>query len=259
MKLTGVDTRSENARNLLNDRDIMLLFSGLPINSFSPRKASYPLDYWGVIIAAYSGARASEIAQLLCEDIVEKHGIWCFQFANDRDENHNFDKDRSQKSDNALRLVPIHNQIIELGFGDYVSQVGSGRLFPQEVAVGGRFGHRLSKHFLEYRKAMSVDGKGQTFHGLRHSHANKMSDAGIDLRIISDLHGRARGTDETSIRYIKIAKLEQLNTAIQLVEYKEAFDCVLDWNTVKKHIEFKRINAQGGTLKKARLSGVKRK
>lgn len=253
MKRNGVDTRPESARNVLCDEDILQLFSGLPMNSLRPRKASYPLDYWGVLIAAYTGARASEIAQLLFDDIVEKHGIWCFQFANDHDENKKFDQNRSQKSNNALRCVPIHDVIIEAGFQEYVDQIESGLLFPQEKAVRGRFGHRLSKDFGTYRKDMDVDGNGQTFHGFRHSHANKLRDADINSKLISDLHGRARGNNETDIRYIKRHKVAELNRAIQLVDYVGATKYLPTWSRIKNNIEFKRVNAQGGTRKKDRL------
>lgn len=253
MKRQGIDTRPSEARNELSDEDIIQLFSGLPVNSLRPRKASYPLDFWGVLIAAYTGARASEIAQLLYDDIVEKHGVWCFRFANDKDENHGYDLNRSQKSVNALRLVPIHRTIIEAGFEEYVNLVGSGALFPQEIPVKGRFGHRLSKDFSTFRKDMDVDGNGQTFHGFRHSHANKLSDAGIRSKTISDLHGRSRGTGETDIRYIKATKVKELNEAVQIVEYNDALKYLPRWDVVKKYIEFDRVNAQGGTLKSDRL------
>jgi integrase len=245
-KKAGVSTRADEERNMLSDKDIRMLFSGLPMNVLRPRKVSYPLDYWGVLIAAYSGARASEIAQLLVADILQVHGILCFRFANDNDENENHDPDRSQKTDNAFRYVPIHDVLLNVGLLEYIAAAGNELLFSQEVVVSGRYGHRFSKDFSIYRKDMDVIDGGQTLHGFRHSHATKMRNAGVDSKMISEIHGRARGTDETDIRYIKAHKIEDLNRAIQCVVYEDdEIDFLPTWEMVKdKFITYERVNAK---------------
>jgi len=63
LKKAGIK-RANRQRAKLSNEDISIILSALPMNELRPRKVSYPLDYWGPILAAYTGARASEIAQL---------------------------------------------------------------------------------------------------------------------------------------------------------------------------------------------------
>ncbi|WP_181708284.1 hypothetical protein [Chthonobacter rhizosphaerae] len=65
--------------------------------------------YWLPLIALYSGARRTEIAQLRIRDLRQgENGIWFFDFT---DEGH----EQSLKTASSVRSVPVHRELIRLG------------------------------------------------------------------------------------------------------------------------------------------------
>jgi integrase len=84
--------------------------------------------YWTNLLLAYTGARRSEIAGLLVEDVSNENGI---PFVYIR-ENHL----RSLKTSFSKRRIPLHPHIIELGFLEFTSKarnVSHGVLFPEAI------------------------------------------------------------------------------------------------------------------------------
>lgn len=234
-------------RSMLTDDDIWIIFSALPMNEIRTRKVSYPLDFWGPLISAYSGARASEIAQLDVADIMCLHDVWCFAFV-DAEEGSE-DKYKKVKTENAERVVPIHSALISLGFLDYVKSVNETKLFPQEEPVAGKYGKRFSSDFATFRKDIYPEGVGVTLHGFRHSHATKLSRAGYSEKVISQLQGREQGKSITGLRYIKNDEIEYLSQAIESVVYKgeqygDVLAHVLAWREVESKITFEVVNAK---------------
>ena len=75
----------------------------------------------GPLIGLYSGMRLEEICQLYCEDIVEKNSIWCFDINQNPSKDGTVDK--QLKNLNAVRLVPIHDRLRELGFLEHVQKM----------------------------------------------------------------------------------------------------------------------------------------
>ena len=80
---------------------------------------------WVALSLIFSGARCMEVLQLRHADVRCVNGVMCFDF-NRRGGN-------SIKNDPSLRLVPIHSQLMALGFLDWVASAHgqpSDRLFP---------------------------------------------------------------------------------------------------------------------------------
>lgn len=78
------------------------------------------------MIALFTGARINEICQLHTDDIKEKNGI-PFISINEEDEKH-------VKTKAGIRQVPIHSELIKIGFLDYVAEIrakGETLLFPE--------------------------------------------------------------------------------------------------------------------------------
>ncbi|TIT88774.1 MAG: hypothetical protein E5W59_17825, partial [Mesorhizobium sp.] len=84
-------------------------------------------DYqkWGPLIGLYTGARLNEICQLELSDIKQDDGVWYFDFNDEGDQ-------KRLKTTASRRRVPIHNQLIAMGFLEYVDSLRAGqtRLFP---------------------------------------------------------------------------------------------------------------------------------
>jgi integrase len=169
--------------------------------------------YWIPLIALLSGMRQEEICQLHVEDVREAEGVVYFD-VNDR-------PPRKLKNATAVRLVPIHKDLISLGFLDHVEacrRVGEPRLFPnlQRGGADARLGHAFSKWFTRYRQERGLYRRGLDFHALRHTATTLMHQAGIEAAVID--HATGHTTPGETARYTKGSRLHQLQTAINSVD-----------------------------------------
>ena len=198
-ELLPVDHRSDaEKRSVFTLEDVQMMFSQPLWSGSKSKKRRHETGpvvfkdhhYWINIALALSGARRGEIAGLLTTDILEEDGI---QFAYIR-ANHL----RGLKKSHCKRRVPLHPQLIELGFLDFVEEVRqSGRtaLFPEAIParsrafadnIGGgyasyddKFGDALDHVWRQnLTRAFPGNPKGYTLHSLRH-YAN---DTLINLR-----------------------------------------------------------------------------
>ena len=103
------------------------------------KKAGKEAAYWIPLIACYTGARLTEIAQLWTDDIAMELGKEAFEFRADAQ------RDQKLKNTGSWRAVPMHSELIRLGFCDYVQSLPKGELFPHlpkegKNGAGGQFG-----------------------------------------------------------------------------------------------------------------------
>ena len=125
--------------------------------------------FWLPYMALYSGARLGELAQLLIADVRQESGVWCLNITEDEDD------DKSLKTAGSHRLIPIHPELIRLGFLDYHTRqlaAGSERLFPEiERDTRGFYSGRPSRWFRSYSAAIGLKAPDHTtnFHSFRHT------------------------------------------------------------------------------------------
>lgn len=81
--------------------------------------------FWLPITAMLTGARIAELCQLSREDISERHGVWTLQIT--------AAGGRRLKTPQSERIVPLHEELIRLGFLSYV------RKRPWKEGVGSLF------------------------------------------------------------------------------------------------------------------------
>ena len=169
--------------------------------------------FWLPLIAVFSGMRQEEICQLHLEDLRQESGIWVFD-VNDK-------PPRQLKNRNAVRLVPVHRQLLAMGliaYADGLRTAGKERLFPQLTSGGAddRFGHNFSKNFTYYRRQIGLYQPGLDFHSFRHSATTFMAHAGVSVPIIDQLTGHA--TPGETARYTKGFRIEQLQQGINSID-----------------------------------------
>lgn len=168
--------------------------------------------FWLPLIAIFSALRQEEICQLHCQDVRQEEGVWVFDI--------NSVPPRQLKNGNAVRLVPIHDKLIQLGFMDYVDQQRRGRrerVF-QGLTGGGadnRFGHNFTKWFTRYRRDVGLYRQRLDFHSFRHSATTFMQWAQVPLPVIDRLTGHA-SAGETA-RYTKHLQVVQLAEGINAI------------------------------------------
>ncbi|MDF7826574.1 phage integrase SAM-like domain-containing protein [Pontiellaceae bacterium B12227] len=76
------------------------------------------MRFWVPLIALYSGARLNEICQMCIGDVVEIDGILCF----DINERNKEITHKNVKNKSSRRRIPIHPDLIELGFLRFVAK-----------------------------------------------------------------------------------------------------------------------------------------
>ena len=142
---------------------------------------------WAPIICAFTGARISEITQLRKEDVRQEGDRWIIRIT----------PDAGTVKAGDYRDVPLHRQIVDLGFIDYVNAAGAGPLFhnatePEKFATAAS---SVSDEISKWLRRSKVTPEGvQPNHGWRHRLKTKASELGIDARVIDAIQGHAGRT-----------------------------------------------------------------
>lgn len=130
---------------------------------FVPRKSLGKAQYWLPLLSLLSGARLEELAQLHVEDIRHdpQHGHYLYI--------HNAEE-RKVKTASSWRQVPLHPELVKLGFLEYVKQVKAGRLFPTlKPDKYGKLATTFSTWFGRYLDQLGITDESKVFHSFRHS------------------------------------------------------------------------------------------
>ena len=121
--------------------------------------------YWLPLIALYSGARRTEIAQLKARDVRQSaEGIWFFDFTAS-------DADQSVKNIASARVTPVHPELIRLGLLAYAAnrtELGpSAPMWPGFEPPVEPKAKAWSKWFGRYLGQHVTDSPAKTFHSFR--------------------------------------------------------------------------------------------
>ncbi|GGJ36151.1 site-specific integrase [Sphingopyxis bauzanensis] len=169
--------------------------------------------FWLPLIAVFSGMRQEEICQLRLTDVRQVESIWIFDL--------NMRTGQQLKNANAIRQVPVHAELIRLGFLTYADEqrkVGKDLLFAnlQPGGADDRLGHNYSKWFSRYRRETGLFVPGRDFHSFRHSATTFMSRASVQHSVIDAVTGHA--TAGETARYDKGLTVSNLKEAIDTIE-----------------------------------------
>jgi integrase len=123
--------------------------------------------YWLPLVMLFSGARPGEIAQLLVDDVREMHGRWIMHITEEGDGT------KSVKTKGSQRVVPIHPELVRLGFVEFCKEKKKGsdkRLFPEaERNERGQIAAKFSREFGRYLTRIGIkDGRGLSLYSFRH-------------------------------------------------------------------------------------------
>lgn len=166
--------------------------------------------YWCPLIGAFTGARREEIAGLAPADVIQKDGIWCFAIEDS--------ELRRVKNLSSHRVVPIHSQLIGLGFLDHVQKARDSEqrgLFPELYEPGNNaFGRKVGRRMRQViDQELGAEGSNLSFHSLRHYVQNELDYAGVDDRLVRDIVGH-EGIDIHDKVYRKAAPIRTLANAV---------------------------------------------
>lgn len=133
--------------------------------------------YWVPLIMLFCGARPAEIAQLGIDDVREDRGHWIMHITTEGEGG------KSVKTDGSMRVVPVHPELVRLGFLDYhasMRKAGHSRLFPlAERSERGQMMADFSRDFPRYLTKIGLkDGRGLSLYSFRHGVADALRRAG---------------------------------------------------------------------------------
>jgi integrase len=177
------------------------------------KQAGGAAAYWIPLIGLYTGARIGELAQLRVMDVEDVHGKVPLFSLTDEGEG------QSLKTKAGRRKVPIHSELIRLGFLDYVDALqkrGELNLWPSLTSRKAKPGDYFGRWFSEYRKKLGF-GEYPDFHCLRHTVRSALAEAEVPEDTIDALVGHeAKGTGRRVYTHRAVATLQK---AIEILHY----------------------------------------
>lgn len=227
-------TSKKDKRSAFSDEDLRKIFEGHIYNDPQPRTRPH---YWAYLLFLYTGARTNEICQLGIDDIKQKDGIWFIDINDSTAESQDIAL-KSTKRETTNREVPIHKELIELGFLTFVDNIkarnekdkhGLLRLFPEYTYTEqSNYGKKCSEYFNGknggdgYRHRVGVGtSKGKSklvLYSFRHTLSTDLERAGVSEKIGFAITGHSTGNNSGNI-YRKGPTLEQKKEAIEKVSY----------------------------------------
>jgi len=185
----------------------------------------YSFRYWLPLLALYTGARANELCQLLVDDVYKIDDILALDI--------NDHQNKKVKTTNAIRKIPVHQTIINLGFMDYVDTVrktGESKLFPMLKPDRHKDSARkLSRFFNESYKSYNglLDYCGvkkhtpigkKVFHSFRHTLINQWKQQRLDSSILKQIAGHS-SSDLTLDTYGKDFPLSEVYKELNKISF----------------------------------------
>lgn len=181
----GIDikARTTNKRRAITADEMSALF-GTPLHTRyalpEAKQGGQDAAYWIPLIGAFTGARLGEVCQLRTADVQTVDGIPALVLTDDGE-------GQSIKTDAGHRTIPIHSELIRLGFLGYVEamrKAGHASMWPALPIRKDRLSDYFGRWFKEFRESLGMVGADQpSFHYFRHSVRPLMRRAGIDSRI----------------------------------------------------------------------------
>lgn len=171
---------------------------------------------WASLIAIFTGSRLDEVCGLRVSDVQEVEGILCISINDDDPDGKKHLKTRASR-----RIVPVHSQLIELGFQRLVDQArqrgSDARLFPDfSYSVGNGYERNQSRWFNErFLTGLGLKSKEKVLHGLRHAMTTQLNRADVPEPMVQSIVGHQRKGMSMDTYFKKGFKMSQLKDAIE--------------------------------------------
>jgi integrase len=214
---------ADEKRDAFTGEQLATIFGGAPWSTGDTAPGGKPSLYWGPLIGLYHGLRIGEPSGMLTDEITEREGVPVFRVK----ANHL----RPLKNQQTRRYLPVHPELIRLGFLTYVEErrkVRDEQLFPEAKRdANGHYGDHVTDWFARLISARGLKGQGVvggnlTLHSLRHTFEDALRRAGLWGTLeAAVLAGRKRGSDETAAAYGNGHGMARLLDCLSKVTYGE--------------------------------------
>lgn len=152
--------------------------------------------FWLPVLALFTGARQAELGSLTVANVQTdaETSVPLLYFVTERA------RGKRVKTDASERVVPVHSEVIRLGFLSYAearrkADGANAWLFPSVSPDCGRAGvPAFSQWFGRYLRAAGVTDKAKVFHSFRHTVKDALRRGGADHEIREALIGHAQAS-----------------------------------------------------------------
>jgi integrase len=155
----------------------------------------HPERHWGLLLALYTGARLKEICMIKLSNIKQDTESKVLYI----DYSLRCNKDVSLKTKNSYRKIPIHSDLIQLGFLKYVRHLqeqGHEYLFQSlqsSRTKERKLGRWFNKVLLSSANINIEDGTRKSFHSFRHTLINYEKQKGLNEAMFCEIVGHSSG------------------------------------------------------------------
>jgi integrase len=186
---TELEKHAKVARLPFTTKDVQRIVDKLP---------SSGARYWIPLISLYSGMRLEEIGQLAPPDVgtetyIDAHGAEHAVpviYVTDEGEG------QGLKNAASRRRVPLHPELVRLGFVEYATAQQGARIFSElGKTKTGRETHGFSRWFGGFlRTQCEITDKRKAFHSFRHLFKDVMREHGVPEDVSDALSGHTNGS-----------------------------------------------------------------
>jgi len=223
MRVEGEDSE----RTSFENTDLKLLFAAPVFTKHEyPEGGRGPAAFWLPLLSLFNGARQTELASLTVADVQTEPETSTPLFHITTQAS----RGKRLKTKASRRVVPVHEQLVRLGFLKFVEGVrkrdgDKAFLFPLIATDKGRAGVKAySKWFGRYLRAQGVSDTAKVFHSFRHGFKDALRQGKVNQEIHDALTGHAQastvsggyGAKEMLVRFgVKVLK-----SAVAKVAYR---------------------------------------
>ena len=235
IKIVGY-TKTRRSRRSFEDHELATLCASplfVEPGGWNPEsRISDVTVFWLFLLSITTGARLEEVGQVALADVRHDGDIVYLDIDEYADVEDAVDK--SVKTEDSIRLVPIHDKLLELGFREYceaLTSYGHTQLFPdlKENSVGKRTKEASQKINRIIDRHVSNDRR-LVFHSLRHAFKAKGNDARLTDRTLDQICGHAPVS--TGSRYGSEPRIRTIHRELHQID----FSCI-DWSRIAAGME----------------------
>jgi integrase len=189
------------------------------------KQETNPARRWLPWLAALSGARIGELAQLWGEEIKIENGVHFMQIRAAPDGG-------SLKTPNSERQVPLHPALIKEGFLDFVKTKGKGPLFYRRSSGDPNKRHAskgISNHVGEWIREQGFrDPRKAPNHAFRHWWKSTAARVDVQDSLADAIQGHAGRSVASTYRHFDLKKLAEGVAAIPIPSEKTGAEIQAD-------------------------------
>jgi integrase len=186
---------AEPGREPWKPSELRTLFgSPIFVEGARPKAGGGEAAFWLPLLGIFTGARLGELAPLTAADVVndDETGILAISIIEDAEQG------RRLKTRGSRRVVPVHPELVRLGFADLVTdarqQGNDVRLFPRLTpGPRGGLGEAWSKWFGRYIRSLGITSRDRVFHSFRHGFKDALRSVRVNEDVNDALTGHAGG------------------------------------------------------------------